>query len=84
MRSRPRDEHPGPGVVSESAGDIKETPDLQGAYPRLNDGQCYIDHSPPPPPREEVAAVPTRERGAGRPTKRDRPGLERLLGRQAR
>ncbi|HLH58647.1 MAG TPA: FAD-dependent oxidoreductase, partial [Streptosporangiaceae bacterium] len=35
MRSRPRDEHPGPGVVSESAVDIEETPDLQGAYPRL-------------------------------------------------
>jgi thioredoxin reductase (NADPH) len=39
MRSRPRDEHPGPAVVSESAGDIEETPDLQGAYPRLNDAQ---------------------------------------------
>ena len=39
MRSRPRDEHPGPGVVSESAGDIEETPDLQGAYPRLDDAQ---------------------------------------------
>jgi thioredoxin reductase (NADPH) len=39
MRSRPRDERPGPGVVSEFAGDIEETPDLQGAYPRLNDAQ---------------------------------------------
>src|ERR1700728_2494431 len=39
MRSRPRDEHPVPGAVSESAGDIEETPDLQGAYPRLNDAQ---------------------------------------------
>src|ERR1700760_3532998 len=39
MRSRPRDEQPGPGVVSESAGDIEETPDLQGAYPRLDDAQ---------------------------------------------
>jgi thioredoxin reductase (NADPH) len=26
-------------VVSESAGDIEETPDLQGAYPRLDDAQ---------------------------------------------
>src|SRR6202000_308709 len=34
-----REEHPGPGVVAESTGDIKETPDLQGAYPRLNDAQ---------------------------------------------
>src|SRR6201995_3261560 len=39
MRSRPREEHPAPGVVSESAGDIEETPDLQGAYPRLADAQ---------------------------------------------
>ena len=39
MRSRPREEHPGPGVVSESAGDVEETPDLQGAYPRLDDAQ---------------------------------------------
>ena len=39
MRSRPREEHPAPGVVSESAGDIEETPDLQGAYPRLDDAQ---------------------------------------------
>ena len=26
-------------MVAESAGDIEETPDLQGAYPRLNDAQ---------------------------------------------
>src|ERR1700753_3553174 len=39
MRSRPREEHPGAGVVSESGGGIEETPDLQGAYPRLNDAQ---------------------------------------------
>jgi ribosome-associated heat shock protein Hsp15 len=46
--------------------------------------ECYVDHSPPPPPREEVAAVPTRDRGMGRPTKRDRRNMERLLGRSAR
>jgi ribosome-associated heat shock protein Hsp15 len=39
---------------------------------------CYVDNSPPPPPREEAAAVPRRDRGAGRPTKRDRRELERL------
>ena len=39
MRSRPRDEQPGPGVVAESADDIEETPDLRGAYPRLDDAQ---------------------------------------------
>ncbi|WP_033219149.1 RNA-binding S4 domain-containing protein [Kitasatospora phosalacinea] len=40
---------------------------------------CYVDHSPPPPPREErPAAVARRERGAGRPTKRERRDLDRL------
>lgn len=41
---------------------------------------CFIDHSPPPPPRAEVAAVPRRDRGAGRPTKRERRALDRLRG----
>lgn len=40
--------------------------------------QCYVDNSPPPPPREFTAPVAVRERGAGRPTKRDRRELERL------
>ncbi|WP_346656908.1 RNA-binding S4 domain-containing protein [Streptomyces sp. F001] len=40
--------------------------------------QCYIDNSPPPPPREAVAPVGIRDRGTGRPTKRDRRELERL------
>ncbi|MEU6808487.1 RNA-binding S4 domain-containing protein [Streptomyces sp. NPDC046831] len=42
--------------------------------------QCYIDNSPPPPPREAVAPIAIRDRGAGRPTKRDRRELERLRG----
>jgi ribosome-associated heat shock protein Hsp15 len=40
--------------------------------------QCYIDNSPPPPPREAVAPIGIRDRGTGRPTKRDRRELERL------
>ncbi|WP_086722659.1 RNA-binding S4 domain-containing protein [Streptomyces carpinensis] len=40
--------------------------------------QCYVDNSPPPPPREAVAPIGVRDRGAGRPTKRDRRELERL------
>lgn len=43
--------------------------------------ECYTDHSPPPPPREEAARVGVRDRGAGRPTKRDRRSIERLFGR---
>lgn len=43
--------------------------------------ECYTDHSPPPPPKEERLAMPRRERGAGRPTKRERRELDRLRGR---
>lgn len=40
---------------------------------------CYIDHSPPPPPRESIATLAgARDRGAGRPTKKDRREMERL------
>jgi ribosome-associated heat shock protein Hsp15 len=45
--------------------------------------ECFVDNSPPRPPREAVplpAAV--RDRGAGRPTKRDRRKIERLRARQ--
>jgi ribosome-associated heat shock protein Hsp15 len=42
--------------------------------------QCYIDNSPPPPPREAIAPAGLRDRGTGRPTKRDRREMERLRG----
>ncbi|MBW3605323.1 MAG: RNA-binding S4 domain-containing protein [Actinobacteria bacterium] len=38
--------------------------------------QCYIDHSPPPPEVPEIP-IARRDRGAGRPTKRERRQLER-------
>lgn len=41
----------------------------------------YEDHSPPRPPKEQRVAVAVRERGSGRPTKRDRRRTERLRGR---
>jgi ribosome-associated heat shock protein Hsp15 len=40
---------------------------------------CFIDHSPPPEPRE--ADFVHRDPGAGRPTKRDRRQINRLRGR---
>lgn len=40
---------------------------------------CYVDHTPPPPPPEErPAPVAVRDRGAGRPTKRDRRMIDAL------
>lgn len=44
--------------------------------------ECYEDHSPPPPPREERLAMPQRDPGTGRPTKRDRRRMEQLRGRR--
>lgn len=44
--------------------------------------ECYVDNSPPPPPRTEVAPVAVRPRGAGRPTKRERRSIEKLFGRR--
>lgn len=38
------------------------------------------DRTPPRPSPEEAGFVPTRERGAGRPSKRERRDLERLRG----
>ena len=44
--------------------------------------ECLIDRSPPPSPREFVAPVAVRDRGSGRPTKRERRQLDRLRGRR--
>ncbi len=38
----------------------------------------YVDHSPPPPPREE--GVVERDRGAGRPSKRELRQIQKLRG----
>ena len=43
---------------------------------------CYVDLSPPPPERVVDVPVFQRDRGAGRPTKRERRQLDRLRGRR--
>ena len=40
------------------------------------------DRTPPPLAKELTAMVPVRDRGAGRPTKRDRRDIEKLRGRE--
>lgn len=67
-----------------------------GAYPRILvvkglltkrvsaplAAEAYIDETPPPPPKaERPAPVAVRERGAGRPTKRERRELDRWRNR---
>ena len=37
---------------------------------------CFVDHSPPPPTKEDASLFSERDRGAGRPTKRDRRQIE--------
>jgi ribosome-associated heat shock protein Hsp15 len=43
---------------------------------------CFVDHSPAPPDRVTDVPVFQRDRGAGRPTKRERRELDRLRGRR--
>ena len=39
---------------------------------------CYVDHTPPAAPAEDRALNFARDRGTGRPTKRERRQLDRL------
>ncbi|MFF8372526.1 RNA-binding S4 domain-containing protein [Streptomyces lydicus] len=40
--------------------------------------ECFVDNSPPVPPREEQPLIAHRDRGTGRPTKRDRREIDQL------
>ena len=42
---------------------------------------AFEDHSPPRPTAMEIAQVPYRPRGAGRPSARERRAIDRLRGR---
>ncbi|BDX31956.1 RNA-binding protein S4 [Mycobacterium antarcticum] len=44
---------------------------------------CFLDRTPAPPPTAVTVPVAFRERGAGRPTKRDRRALDRWRASQA-
>jgi ribosome-associated heat shock protein Hsp15 len=43
--------------------------------------ELYVDHSPPPPPPPDRSGLPVRDRGAGRPTKRESRLLRGIRGR---
>lgn len=39
--------------------------------------ECFVDYSPPPVRSDDIASLGVRDRGAGRPTKRDRRQVDR-------
>lgn len=44
--------------------------------------ECFVDHSPPPPEHDDLQPLfAIRDRGTGRPTKRDRRRIDQLRGR---
>ncbi len=74
---------PGDRIEAVTAGglrivEVRQIAEKRG--PAASARALYDDHSPPPPPRDYVEPFARRERGAGRPTKRDRRVLGRLRG----
>ena len=74
-------------VVTARRGDrttvyvVRETIEKRVSATRA--AECFEDRSPPPVPRDTPAEAvfARRDRGAGRPTKRERREIERLRGR---
>lgn len=76
--------HPGDEVRVRGAGHERIVEVTKAISKRVGPAiaaECLVDHSPPPPPRETQMAVPRRDRGAGRPTKRERREIDQLRGR---
>lgn len=73
---------PGDRVRARAGGRVR---DLEVVVPILKRvgapeaAACYVDHTPPEPERD-TTQVAARERGAGRPTKRERRQLDRWRG----
>jgi len=55
---------------------------IQSRVGAVDAATCFVDHTPPPPD-ETLIAVARRERGAGRPTKRERRVLEEFRTRSS-
>ncbi len=62
---------------------VKETIEKRVSAPRA--AECFDDKSPPPEPSDHLVApvFAQRDRGAGRPTKRDRRQIDKLRGRRS-
>lgn len=60
---------------------VKELRTVRTGAPEA--ASAYEDRSPEPPPRLSMPALPRRDKGSGRPTKKERRELDRLRGRPA-
>ncbi|MFI5043550.1 MAG: RNA-binding S4 domain-containing protein [Acidimicrobiales bacterium] len=74
---------PGDRVHAVTPGGEREVEVVNGIRRRVGAAiaaGCYVDHTPPAPPRV-VDTNGRRDRGSGRPTKRERREIDRLRGR---
>lgn len=78
----------GDRVAARAAGRIVDLEVVEPISKRVGAAraaECHVDHSPPPvvtqSPDDAETLAGERERGAGRPTKRDRRRMDRFTGR---